>query len=121
MRRRNRQEVECGELLRCAHCDLLDVLEYAAFEIPMQKRVQRAMVAKYGLSEWVKSDSHLAFYSFVLDNYVQEGVDVFNRDNALSSLLVTKYQTIQDAKNELGEIADIKDGFAALQKKVYAK
>ena len=111
---------ELQKLIESEDCDLLDVLEYAAFEIPMQKRVQRAMTAKDGLSEWAKSDSHLAFYSFVLDNYVQEGVDVFNRDNALSSLLVTKYQTIQDAKNELGEIADIKAGFAALQKEVYA-
>ena len=75
---------------------------------------------KTNVSEWATSDSHLVFYSFVLDNYVQEGVDVFNRENALSSLLVTKYQTIQDAKNELGEIADIKAGFAALQKEVYA-
>ena len=33
------------------------------------------------------------FYAFVLDNYVQEGVDVFTRDDALSQLIVTKYHT----------------------------
>lgn len=112
---------ELQKLIESEDCDLLDVLEFAAFELPMMKRAQRVQDAKAGLVKWVKDENHLAFYSFVLENYVVGGVDVFNREDALSSLLVTKYHTIPDAKTALGEIADIQSGFAALQKEVYAK
>ena len=60
------------------------------------------------------------FYAFVLDNYVQEGVDVFTRDDALSQLIVTKYHTIDDARSTLGNLAVIRTGFATLQRAVYA-
>ena len=101
-------------------CDLLDVLEYVAFAIPMQKRIERADAAKEGLCKWVKSEDALGFYTFVLDNYVREGVDVFTRDDALSELIKTKYQTISDARLVLGDMGEVRTGFVRLQKEVYA-
>ena len=108
------------KLMDSEDCDLLDVLEYVAFEVPMQKRAARAGAARKGLSQWVKDEHAKGFYTFVLDNYVQEGVDVFTRDDALSQLIVTKYHTIDDARSTLGNLAVIRTGFATLQRAVYA-
>ena len=111
---------ELQKLMDSEDCDLLDVLEYVAFEVPMQKRAARAGVARKGLSQWVQDEHAKGFYTFVLDNYVQEGVDVFTRDDALSQLIVTKYHTIDDARSTLGNLAVIRTGFATLQRAVYA-
>ena len=56
----------------------------------------------------------------MLDNYVREGVDVFMRDDALSELIKTKYQTISDARLVLGDMSEARTGFVRLQKEVYA-
>ena len=111
---------ELQKLMASDDCDLLDVLEYVAFAIPTKKRAERAEAARRGLSKWVKGDEALNFYTFVLDNYVQGGVDVFTRDNALSQLIITKYGTINDGKARLGGSKAIQLGFATLQKAVYA-
>ena len=111
---------ELQKLMDSEDCDLLDVLEYVAFEIPMQKRTERADTAKIGLAAWVRDENAKGFYKFVLDNYVKEGFDVFTREDALSQLIVTKYHTIDDARSTLGNLAEIRTGFATLQKKVYA-
>ena len=111
---------ELQKLMDSEDCDLLDVLEYVAFEVPMQKRVERAGAARKGLSQWVTDEHAKGFYTFVLDNYVQEGVDVFTRDDALSQLIVTKYHTLPDASRILGDLKLISTGFATLQRAVYA-
>ena len=111
---------ELQKLMDSEDCDLLDVLEYVAFEVPMQKRAARAGAARKGLSQWVTDEHAKGFYAFMLDNYVPEGVDVFTRDDALSQLIVTKYHTIDDARSTLGNLAVIRTGFATLQKEVYA-
>ena len=111
---------ELQKLMDSEDCDLLDVLEYVAFEVPMQKRAARAGTAAKGLSQWVKDEQAKGFYTFVLDNYVQVGVDVFTRDDALSQLIVTKYHTLPDASRILGDLKLISAGFATLQRAVYA-
>jgi len=111
---------ELQKLMDSEDCDLLDVLEYVAFEVPMQKRAARAGAARKGRSQWVTDEHAKGFYTFVLDNYVQEGVDVFTRDDALSQIIVTKYHTIDDARSTLGNLAVIRTGFATLQRAVYA-
>ena len=111
---------ELQKLMDSEDCDLLDVLEYVAFEVPMQKRAARAGAARKGLSQWVTDEHAKGFYTFVLDNYVQEGVDVFTRDDALSQLIVTKYHTLLDARRILGDLRLISTGFATLQRAVYA-
>ena len=111
---------ELQKLMDSEDCDLLDVLEYVAFSIPKKKRVERAEAAKGGLVRWVRDEHAMDFYRFVLDNYVQGGVDVFTREDALSQLIITKYHTINDAKALLGELKAIQHGFATLQREVYA-
>ena len=111
---------ELQKLMDSEDCDLFDVLEYVAFEVPMQKRAARAGAARKGLSQWVTDEHAKGFYAFVLDNYVQEGVDVFTRDDALSQLIVTKYHTLPDASRILGDLKLISTGFATLQRAVYA-
>lgn len=101
-------------------CDILDVLEYVAFEIPMKKRIERAQYARLGMTEWVESERHKEFYAFVLDDYEKSGMDTFTNEDALSSLIVTKYHSIKDGMAALGDIQTISEGFAALQRSVYA-
>ena len=111
---------ELQKLIDSEDCDLLDVLEYVAFEEPMKKRVERADAAKLNLSKWTGGESASEFYGFVLENYVRGGVEVFTREDALSQLIVTKYHTIPDATKALGNLKQISAGFAKLQKEVYA-
>ncbi len=111
---------ELQKLMDSEDCDLLDVLEYVAFEEPMKKRVERADAAKLNLSKWAGGESASEFYGFVLENYVRGGVEVFTREDALSQLIVTKYHTIPDATRALGNLKQISAGFAKLQKEVYA-
>ena len=83
----------------------------------MQRGLRRPGKTRCGKAEGGEAQD---FYKFVLDNYVSGGVEVFTREDALSQLIVTKYRTINDAKTRLGELGAIRDGFATLQKKVYA-
>ena len=80
----------------------------------------RAAAAKRGFSKWVPDENAKQFHTFVLENYVKEGVEVFTRDDALSQLIVTKYRTVDDARRTLGDLRGIRAGFASLQKEVYA-
>ena len=112
---------ELQKLIDSEDCDILDVLEYVAFEIPMQKRAERADAAKSSFVKWVKDENTLGFYSFVLDNYVRDGVDVFTNEKAFSQLILTKYQTIPDAQSKLGDLKAVRSGFARLQREVYAR
>ena len=59
--------------------------------------------------------------SCTIDDYEYDADDtVVAGEDALSQLIVTKYRTIGDARERLGELGAIRDGFATLQKKVYA-
>ena len=111
---------ELQKLVESQDCDLLDVLEYVAFELPRVKRAARADAARETLATWVKNDNQIEFYNFVLDNYVKDGVDVFLAQDGLSKMIKVKYQTIPDAVKALGPIPSIQSGFIELQKNVYA-
>lgn len=109
-----------SKLVDSQDCDLLDVLEYVAFELPRMKRAARADAARQSLPKWVENKNQIAFYDFVLDNYVTDGVDVFLSQDSLSKMIKVKYHTVPDAIAALGPLAAIRAGFEELQKNVYA-
>ena len=58
------------------------------------------------------------FIEFVLSKYIETGESELSEEK-LPSLLKLKYQAIADAKEELGEIADIRSMFIDFQKYLY--
>ena len=60
----------------------------------------------------------LWLYFLILKQYIDEGVGELD-DQKLPDLLNLKYQSIADAKQELGEIQTIRNAFIEFQKYLY--
>jgi type I restriction enzyme R subunit len=58
------------------------------------------------------------FISFVLSKYIETGVDELDQDK-LPILLTNKYQSLEDAKEILGNVANISRLFIEFQKHLY--
>ena len=58
------------------------------------------------------------FIEFVLTKYVETGVSELDQEK-LAPLLTNKYQSLEDAKAILGEVADIRSLFIEFQKHLY--
>ena len=58
------------------------------------------------------------FLSFVIDQYISEGVDELD-DDKLPDLIELKYHALADAVNELGKVATIRHMFIGFQKELY--
>ena len=99
--------------------DLFDVLAYVAYARPPIPRSARAMQAKARLNDSYKSDRHLAFVEFVLDHYIDDGVDELGLEK-LTPLLKLKYHAISDAAADLGTPEQIRGVFVGFQKYLYA-
>lgn len=82
----------------------------------MHLREQRAQAARTKLYHY--DDKQRAFLDFVLDQYVQQGVQELQQEK-LGALLVLKYKTIPDAMRELGDNKRIRETFVGFQKWLY--
>ncbi|MDR3092848.1 MAG: hypothetical protein LBU33_02905 [Endomicrobium sp.] len=107
------------QLTNTQNSDLFDALEYLAYNVEPLTRVVRAQRAKEKISE-IKcfEDKQKAFLNFVLDKYVETGVEELKQDN-LPELIKLKYKTIDDGEKELGRVEQIKNIFISFQKYLY--
>lgn len=96
--------------------DLFDVLSYVAYHKELVPRSERAMRAKVHFDSYNKSQQ--SFLNFVLQQYVETGVEELD-DDKLPELLELKYQALTDAKRELGDIASIRSTFIGFQEHLY--
>ncbi|WP_304543829.1 EcoAI/FtnUII family type I restriction enzme subunit R [Sulfurimonas microaerophilic] len=96
--------------------DLYDVLSYIAYHKDLIPRLDRATKAKLKITHYDKAKQD--FLDFVLEQYVDNGVKELD-DKRLATLLVTKYHAIDDAKQVLGEIPEIRETFIGFQKYLY--
>jgi type I restriction enzyme R subunit len=98
--------------------DLYDVLEYVFngdYIAPTREaRAKAAEASIYALL----NDKQKEFINFVLSKYIESGVDELDQDK-LPILLENKYESIQDALSELGEVADIRKLFIEFQEHLY--
>lgn len=98
--------------------DLYDVLEYVFngdyIALTRETRVRSAEATIFTFL----TDRQREFISFVLDKYIESGVDELDQDK-LPILLQNKYQSLQDAREVLGEIAEIRDMFTDFQQYLY--
>ena len=98
--------------------DLYDVLEYVFngdhIAITREARAKAAEATLFALL----NDKQKEFISFVLSKYIETGVDELAQEK-LPTLLINKYQSLEDAKEILGEVADIRKLFIEFQKYLY--
>ncbi len=103
-------------MINAQKSDLFDVLAYIAFNKEPLERVDRANRATVYLDNYEKNQQ--AFLDFVLKQYIGEGVSELD-DQKLPDLLNLKYQSIADAKKQLGDVNNIRQTFIEFQKYLY--
>ena len=105
-------------LINAEISDLFDVLEYVfnGEHHPMTReaRVAAAQATIFALL----NDQQKEFIEFVLSKYIETGVEELDQDK-LPILLTNKYQSLEDAKDILGNVANISSLFIEFQKHLY--
>jgi len=111
------QLLDLSRLIDAEESDLFDVLAYVAFTLQPISRQERVERHKNRIFERY-SDKQWQFLAFVLDHYVAQGVDELDQDK-LPDLLELKYETLNDAVAELGDVPQIADVFVGFQEYLY--
>ena len=107
-------------LIDAEKSDLFDVLEYVFNSdikpITREARVAAAQATIFALLD----DQQKEFIDFVLSKYVETGVEELDQDK-LPILLTNKYQSLEDAKEVLGDVANIRALFVDFQQYLYER
>ena len=111
---------EMQRVINAENSDLFDVLAYVAFALPTLSRTERATQAKaqtVGLYGYKQQ----AFIEFVLQQYVNQGVDELAPEK-LTPLLRLRYNNaLADAATDLGSSEQIRNTFLGFQRLLYAQ
>jgi type I restriction enzyme R subunit len=100
--------------------DLYDVLEYVFNgDYVAMTREARARTAEATIFSLL-SENQKEFIKFVLDKYIEAGVDELDQEK-LPILLTNKYQSLEDAKATLGDVSMISRLFVEFQKHLYSE
>ncbi len=106
------------KLINAEKSDLFDVLEYVFdSDIKPLTREERATRAKATIFAML-NDKQKEFIEFVLKKYVEAGVTELDQEK-LPILLQTKYQSLEDAMEILGDVENISSLFIEFQKHLY--
>ena len=106
-------------LIDAEKSDLFDVLEYISFAVQPISREERVAKAQPLIFLFL-NNKQKEFLEFVLSKYIESGVEELDQDK-LPELLKIKYQALEDAKNTLGSVEDIRNTFIGFQKHLYAE
>ncbi len=106
------------KLVDMENSDLYDVLEYVFngdyIAITREARAKAAEATIFALL----NDKQQEFLQFVLSKYIETGVDELDQEK-LPILLTNKYQSLEDAKEILGDVANISRLFIDFQQHLY--
>ena len=103
-------------LIDAEGCDLLDVLEYIAFQ---KRPIQRAVrVQNANLFSGKQTPEQVAFIQYLTSVYIKAGIDELEADR-LPKLMANKYGTILEGTNALGGIEQAKGTFYDFQRSLY--
>ena len=106
------------KLVDMEQSDLYDVLEYVFNgDYIAMTREARAKAAEATIFALL-NDKQREFIAFVLSKYVDTGVDELDQEK-LPILLTNKYQSLEDAKEILGDVANISRLFIEFQEHLY--
>ncbi len=103
-------------LIDAEDCDLLDVLEYIAYQKHPVNRSLRAQKANLYAGE--QTPEQMAFIQYLVSVYVKAGIDELEEDR-LPKLMQNKYGTIVDGVSALGGIDGAKGTFFNFQRSLY--
>lgn len=109
--------VKLQEMISAENSDLFDVLEYISYArkpISREERVKANETNIYALLNANQRD----FISFVLRNYIQDGVDELDVAK-LSTIIKSKYGGIPEAEKVLGDVDQINKVFIDFQRHLY--
>lgn len=106
------------KLIDAEKSDLFDVLEYV-FNSDIKPITREARVALAQSSIFTSlNNQQKEFIEFVLNKYIETGVEELDQEK-LPDLLKIKYQSLEDAKEELGEPISISSLFINFQQFLY--
>ena len=106
------------QLVNMEKSDLFDVLEYV-FNGNYQSMTREERVATSQATIFALLDNkQKEFIEFVLSKYIESGVEELDQDK-LPILLTNKYQSLEDAKDILGDVANISKLFIEFQQYLY--
>jgi type I restriction enzyme, R subunit len=105
------------EMIDAENCDLFDVLEFISYARKPITRVERVTNAEGNIYTFL-NEKQKDFISFVLRNYIQDGVDELDITK-LSSTLTSKYGGVYEAQRALGDVEEIKKVFVDFQQYLY--
>lgn len=106
------------ELVNMEKSDLFDVLEYV-FNGNFKALTREARVAAAQATIFaILNNKQKEFIEFVLSKYIETGVEELDQEK-LPILLTNKYQSLEDAKDALGEVGSISSMFIGFQKYLY--
>jgi type I restriction enzyme R subunit len=103
-------------LIDAEDCDLLDVLEYIAYQKRPVNRSLRAQSANLYTSQ--QTPEQVSFIQYLVSVYVKAGIDELDADR-LPKLIANKYGTILEGTNALGGIEEAKLTFYGFQRRLY--
>ncbi|MFP5043014.1 EcoAI/FtnUII family type I restriction enzme subunit R [Parasediminibacterium sp. JCM 36343] len=106
------------KLIDAEKSDLFDVLEYV-FNSDIKPMTREARVAAAQATIFALLDNkQKEFIEFVLSKYIETGVEELDQEK-LPILLTNKYQSLEDAKDILGNVANISKLFIEFQQHLY--
>jgi type I restriction enzyme R subunit len=106
------------KLIDAEKSDLFDVLEYV-FNSDIKPMTREARVAAAQATIFALLDNkQKEFIEFVLSKYIETGVEELDQEK-LPILLTNKYQSLEDAKEILGNVGNISKLFIEFQKYLY--
>lgn len=114
------QKIELAQrVVQQESCDMLDVLEFVAYNIQPMERSQRASIAKKAMDKRFTGEGR-SFVYFILDYYERNGYKELQPEK-LKSFINLKYGSMTDAKNKLGmKAADIRECYNDIQVALYS-
>lgn len=108
------------KLIDAEKSDLYDVLEYVFnSDIKPITREERVTRAKVTILAFL-NEKQKEFIEFVLSKYIESGVEELDQKK-LPILLANKYQSLEDAKEILGDVAEIRSLFIEFQQHLYSQ
>jgi len=106
------------KLIDAEKSDLFDVLEYV-FNSDTKPMTREARVAAAQATIFALLDNkQKEFIEFVLSKYIETGVEELDQEK-LPILLTNKYQSLEDAKEILGNVGEISKLFIEFQQHLY--
>ncbi|MBQ1759684.1 MAG: DEAD/DEAH box helicase family protein, partial [Prevotella sp.] len=107
------------DMLKMQKCDLLDVLEYIAYDSTPIERAKRVELVKKQYVDSLNKEQR-EFDNLILEYYINNGFKELGTDN-LKTFITIKFNSMSDAKERLQmSVSDIRAHYFELQRRLYS-